>query len=600
MSKAFDYYVKTKKENEKLSQDLKKNISQISYLRLAAFVIGLFVSVYTYAIEQQVISAVVTLLWIGLFIYLVKLHEKAIQRKNFTDALVKINERAIDRIEDNWNKFQDNGEEFGQEEHPYSGDLDIVGHNSLFQWINSSATYFGRLRLKDYLLKPLKSKDQIKERQEAVKELAKEIEIRQRVNAEAMLISGQSTNPEDLIKWAERPQKEGGSLAEKLITNLLTLAFFTIIFLAIFTETVTYKAFLAVTALNLAVLYLGNKKGGPILDTIHQYKTGIRTYENIIRAIEEGNFSSQSLKKIQRKLYTKENKKASELISELKAISNLISDRRNMAYIIINIAFMWDFRCITMLSKWKSKNGKYLKSWLEVIGEFEALSSFANIAFENESWCFPDLHEEGMILKAENLGHPLLGQRRVCNNITIKDKGSVLLITGSNMSGKSTFLRTVGINLVMSYCGAPVCASSFTASIMNVYSCMRVSDNLEKSISSFYAEILRIKMIVNASKGNNKIFFLLDEIFKGTNSIDRHLGASMLIKQLSKSGASGMVSTHDLELGDLEKEMAKLSNYHFQEHYENGDLRFDYKLRRGISTTRNAMHIIKMAGIEVE
>jgi DNA mismatch repair ATPase MutS len=129
---------------------------------------------------------------------------------------------------------------------------------------------------------------------------------------------------------------------------------------------------------------------------------------------------------------------------------------------------------------------------------------------------------------------------------------------------------------------------------------MRVSDNLEKSISSFYAEILRIKMIVNASKGNNKIFFLLDEIFKGTNSIDRHLGASMLIKQLSKSGASGMVSTHDLELGDLEKEMAKLSNYHFQEHYENGDLRFDYKLRRGISTTRNAMHIIKMAGIEVE
>ncbi|HCW04927.1 MAG TPA: DNA repair protein [Clostridium sp.] len=600
MSKAFDYYVKTKKENEKLSQDLKKNISQISYFRLAAFVIGLFVSVYTYAIEQQVISAVVTLLWIGLFIYLVKLHDKAIQRKNFTDALVKINERAIDRIEDNWNKFQDNGEEFGQEEHPYSGDLDIVGHNSLFQWINSSATYFGRLRLKDYLLKPLKSKDQIKERQEAVKELAKEIEIRQRVNAEAMLISGQSTNPEDLIKWAERPQKEGGSLAEKLITNLLTLAFFTIIFLAIFTETVTYKAFLAVTALNLAVLYLGNKKGGPILDTIHQYKTGIRTYENIIRAIEEGNFSSQSLKKIQRKLYTKENKKASELISELKAISNLISDRRNMAYIIINIAFMWDFRCITMLSKWKSKNGKYLKSWLEVIGEFEALSSFANIAFENESWCFPDLHEEGMILKAENLGHPLLGQRRVCNNITIKDKGSVLLITGSNMSGKSTFLRTVGINLVMSYCGAPVCASSFTASIMNVYSCMRVSDNLEKSISSFYAEILRIKMIVNASKGNNKIFFLLDEIFKGTNSIDRHLGASMLIKQLSKSGASGMVSTHDLELGDLEKEMAKLSNYHFQEHYENGDLRFDYKLRRGISTTRNAMHIIKMAGIEVE
>lgn len=600
MSKAHDYYVKNKEQYEKLSQDLKKNISQIAYLRLAAFLVGLFVSIYTYAINQRAISAVVTVVWMALFIYLVKLHEKAIQKKAYSDALVKINEKGIDRIEGNWNKFQDNGEEFAQEEHPYSGDLDIVGHNSLFQWINSCATYLGRLRLKDYLLKPLESQGEIKHRQEAVKELAKDIEIRQKINAEGMLISGKYSNPDELIKWAETPQDEGGSLAEKLIANLLTLAFFTIAFLVIFTEIVTNKAFLAVTALNLAVLYIGNKKASPILDTIHEYKTGIRTYENIIKAIEEGNFSSQALKDIQKQLYTAENKKASEIISELTAISNLTSDRRNMAYILIDIALMWDYRCLTMLNNWKTKNGKYLRSWLELIGDFEALSSIANIAFENEDWCFPDVNEEGMILKAENLGHPLLGDRRVCNNITIKDRGSVLLITGSNMSGKSTFLRTVGINLVMSYCGAPVCASTFTATIMKVYSCMRVSDNLEKSISSFYAEILRIKMIVNASKNNSKIFFLLDEIFKGTNSIDRHLGASMLIKQLSQSGASGMVSTHDLELGELENRMSKISNFHFQEHYQNGELGFDYKLKKGISTTRNAMHIIKMAGIEVE
>ncbi|NLZ47391.1 MAG: DNA repair protein [Clostridiales bacterium] len=600
MSKAFDYYVKTKEQYEKLSANLKKNISQISYLRLATFVVGVFVSIYTYAINQKLISAVVTIIWIGLFIYLVKLHEKAIQKKGFADALVKINERGIDRIEGNWNKFKDNGEEFAKEEHPYSGDLDIVGHNSLFQWISSCATYLGRLKLKDYLLKPLESKSEIKQRQEAVKELANKIEIRQKVNAEGMLISSESSNPEELIKWAETTQVTGGSLIEKLITNVLTLAFFTIAFLAIFTETVTYKAFLAVMVINLIVLYLGGKKGSSILDTIHEYRTGIRTYENIIKAIEEEKFSSQALKDIKKHLYTAENKKASELIAELNNISNLISDRRNMGYILINIAFMWDFRCLAMLNNWKAKYGKYLRQWLELIGEFEALSSIANIAFENEGWCFPDINEEGFILKAENLGHPLLGKRRVCNDVTIKDKGSVLLITGSNMSGKSTFLRTVGINLVMSYCGAPVCASKFTASIMNVYTCMRVSDNLEKSISSFYAEILRIKMIVNASKANNKIFFLLDEIFKGTNSIDRHLGASMLIKQLSESGASGMVSTHDLELGELENKMTKISNYHFQEHYENGELRFDYKLRKGISTTRNAMHIIKMAGIEVE
>lgn len=600
MRKALNYYVKTKEHYDKLSADLRKNIFQISYLRLATFVIGLFVSIYTYAINQKGISAVITVVWIGLFIYLVKLHEKSIQKKSFANALVQINERGIDRIEGKWNKFQDNGEEFVKEDHPYSGDLDIVGFNSLFQWINSCTTYLGRVSLKNYLLKPLESQKEIKQRQEAVKELANEIELRQKINAEGMLISGKYNNPEELIEWAETGKVVGGSLWEKIFTNVLTLAFFTIAFLTIFTEAVDYRAILAITAVNLAVLYLGSKKRSSVLDGIHEYKTGIRIYENIIKTIEEGNFSAQALKDIKEKLYTADNKKASDVIADLKAISNLISDRKNMVYIFVNIAFMWDFRCLSMLNNWKTKNGKYLRGWLGLIGEFEALSSLANIAFENDGWCFPEVNDEGMILKAENLGHPLLGERRVCNDITIMDKGSVLLITGSNMSGKSTFLRTVGINLVLSYCGAPVCASKLSTSIMKVYTCMRVSDNLEKSISSFYAEILRIKMIVNAAKDNNKIFFLLDEIFKGTNSIDRHLGASMLIKQLSEAGASGLVSTHDLELGDLENKMAKISNFHFQEHYENGELRFDYKLRKGISTTRNAIHIIKMAGIEVE
>lgn len=598
--RGIDYYVKTKEENKKLSEQLKKEISQIGYLRLLAFIIGVVVSAYTYSMGNYLIFASVTILWIGIFIYLVKLHEKAIDKKSYADALVTINQRGMARVNGGWNKFQDDGSEFIEEEHPFSGDLDIVGHSSLFQWINTAATYMGRLKLKDYLLRPLSEISKITTRQEAVKELSQEIKLRQRINAEGMLIGDKSKNPEELLNWAETPELNVDNIFLKLLVNGLTLAFFTCIFLLIFTDLISYKYILGIFAANIVVILLGNKKFSNNLDTIHKYKDGIKIYERIIKIIEDKEFSSAAVRELKKGFFTDNNKKASEVIGELKTISDLISDRRNVGYLIFDIAFLWDFRMASMLYKWKSHYGKYLKSWLEIVGEVEALGSLANIAFENESWCYPEVLNEGTILKAESLGHPLLGQRRVSNDITIREQGSVLLITGSNMSGKSTFLRTVGINLVMSYCGAPVCANRFSAQLMDVYSCMRVSDNLEKSISSFYAEILRIKMIVSASKEKRKIFFLLDEIFKGTNSLDRHQGATVLIKQLSAQGASGMVSTHDLELGELDRELSKLTNYHFLEHYDNGELKFDYKLKKGISTTRNAMHIIRLAGIDVD
>jgi len=196
------------------------------------------------------------------------------------------------------------------------------------------------------------------------------------------------------------------------------------------------------------------------------------------------------------------------------------------------------------------------------------------------------------------MGHPLLINTCVANSLKFEPPENILLITGSNMSGKSTLLRTVGINLVLAYAGGNVCAKTFKCSIMDIYTCMRVNDDLEKNISSFYAELLRIKMIVNAVEEGQTVFFLLDEIFKGTNSIDRHTGAKALIMKLSKAKVLGLVSTHDLELGDLEKESNKVKNYHFQESYKDNEIYFDYKLRPGVSTTRNAAFLMKMAGIE--
>jgi DNA mismatch repair ATPase MutS len=188
----------------------------------------------------------------------------------------------------------------------------------------------------------------------------------------------------------------------------------------------------------------------------------------------------------------------------------------------------------------------------------------------------------------------------VYNDLTIDGKFKVVLITGSNMSGKSTLLRTAGINLVLAYAGAPVCAKSFGASIMKIYTCMRIKDNLEESISSFYAELLRIKRIISEADSGERVFFAMDEIFKGTNSQDRHIGAKVLINKLSHTNSIGLVSTHDLELCDLEQKNDKIANYHFQEYYIDGSINFDYKLRIGPSTTRNALHLMRLAGIEVD
>ena len=273
--------------------------------------------------------------------------------------------------------------------------------------------------------------------------------------------------------------------------------------------------------------------------------------------------------------------------------------RHSQLYLIINILLLWDYRCLAAIEKWRTDSGVYLEDWIAVLAELEALASLAIISYDHPDWTQPQLYNDQPRLFASQIGHPLLSEDRVSNDIGTMRKGQVYLITGSNMSGKSTLLRTVGINLVLAYAGAPVCAKEFHCSIFNIYTSMRIRDDLRSNISSFYAELLRIKKMIDAAKRGESVFFLLDEIFRGTNSRDRHAGARVLVKQLSDEGAVGFVSTHDVELGNLADENNKIKNYHFREEYIEGQLHFDYKLRSGISNTRNAVYLMKMAGITV-
>ena len=592
-------YVNRKSHYDTLLKKQKQTIGFISLLRLVVFISGLGFTIFFYMRATYSLSILVLVTTIITFITLAIKHNNIKHNKVRCSVLSKINENCLKRVNNNWKDFSDNGDDFSDENHSYSKDLDIFGDNSLFQWINTCITYLGRQKLKDSLSAPIYNTDEIHKRQESIKELAGNIGWTQRFAAESILSENKNHNPEELFEWVK--DKNEFFLKPLVITiiRILPIITLSLMVLSFAFSKVSYRIFLLAIVLQIILLLVGYKEVSRNLDTVYKYKDSIFIYNKLLMHIEKKTFSSDYLIKLKEKLVNKDGMKASFQIKKLANLVTVVSDRRNMYYLPINILLLWDYQCLINLQRFKKESGSSLATWLDVIGEIESLNSLSTIAYEHPDWAMPKFKDGSPIFDAKNLGHPLLGSNRVYNDIRIERSQNVLLITGSNMSGKSTLLRTTGINLVLAYAGAPVCSESFNCSIMDIYTCMRTSDNLEKNISSFYAELLRIKKLVNATKNKTPIFFLLDEIFKGTNSIDRHTGAKILVAKLSTENALGFVSTHDLELGDIENTNKRVKNYHLKEYYKDDKLYFDYKLRPGVSTTRNALYLMKMAGLDI-
>lgn len=592
-------YVNRKKHYENLLKKQNQTISFIGLLRFLTFASGVGFAILFYLRNTYYLSVFVLIAASIIFIFLANKHNKIKYNKIRCSTLGEINENSVKRINNNWKDFSDKGEDFTDENHNYSKDLDIFGENSLFQWINTCITYHGRQKLKATLSSPIYSAEEIYKRQEAIKELASHIGWTQRFSAEAILSENKNHNPEELFKWAE--DKNEFFLKSWVIAIIRLLPIITIALLvsALTFSKVSYKVGLLAIVLQIILLLVGFKEISRNLDTVYEYKDTILIYNRLLTHIEKKNFKSEYITKLKEKLINSEGRTASLQIKKLVKLVSLISDRKNIYYMPIDILTLLDYQFLINLQRFKKASGASLKAWLEVIGEMEALCSLSTISYEHRDWAMAKFQTGSPIFKAKNLGHPLLGSNRIYNDLDMEQSHNVILITGSNMSGKSTLLRTTGINLVLAYAGAPVCAEDFTCSIMDIYTCMRTSDNLEKNISSFYAELLRIKKLVTATESKTPIFFLLDEIFKGTNSIDRHTGAKVLVSKLSTENALGFVSTHDLELGDIENTNKKVKNYHLKEYYKDDKLYFDYKLRSGVSTTRNALYLMKMAGLEI-
>ncbi len=598
-----EIYNRRKKYYDRLIQRQTSSINFISNLRLFVFLLGITASILFYLSMVYMLCIGAFLLFAAVFFVLMNIHNKIIENKELARSLFNSNTDALKRIDGDWHEFHDCGDDFKDDKHPYSDDLDIFGKGSLFQYINTAVTFTGRNLLANLLAKSDNKLDAIIKRQDAIKELSALVGWRQRLHAYG--ISKQSPNPDSLFSWSNIRQPFYLKKTVLFASYILPGITICLILLAAFSPNITYQLPLLAMAGQYLILKYKAKSRNEALNTISGYNSNIQSYWRMLKHFEKHHFNSHYLLTLKKKLISSDGKSAHLQVERLSYILNdLISNRHNSIYAIINVITLWDYHCMIALENWKNKSGHLIKEWIDVIGELEALSSLSIVSFDHPNWIFPtikDAANSDNMIAAKAMGHPLLPDSRVYNDLHIGEANKALLITGSNMSGKSTLLRTSGINLVLAYSGASVCAEAFTCSIMELYTCMRIRDDLENSISSFYAEILRVKMIVEAAKTKKNIFFLLDEIFKGTNSQDRHMGAKLLIKQLLDCKTIGLISTHDLELGDLEQEShGNIKNYHFREYYENDKIHFDYKLHPGISTTRNAMYLMKMAGIDIK
>lgn len=591
-------YEKRKRRFQNLYTKLDRAFNLFVYLKLIVLGSGLPAIVTLFFLQKWAISGGLFMLGLVLFIYLDIRHRSIINSRDFTTLLKNINDQSIGRFNGLWQDFQDNGAEFRDDAHPYASDLDIFGPGSLFQWMNTTRTYLGRQKLRRILTDAPETISVIRQRQTAIAELATSLRWRQWFQAHGTAVSNQMRDPDFLFTWVN--ERHPFWLETPVIFTLRLLPAITISLIGIYFLTHRIPSYIPLLALiiQFGLLKIGSAKRTVILRKAGEYEKNLQIYADLIRHILNKDFQTDHLRRLKKKLYNRANKSADSQLKSLSKIVDSIANRNNAYFAIINIIMLWDYQWLIALERWKKISGEYLKDWLETVAEFEALASLATIAYDHPEWAWPVLTPGNPFVSAEKLAHPLLPEAdRISNPLHIGAETSVYVITGSNMSGKSTYLRTAGINLALAYAGAPVCAASFRCTLFNIHSCMRIGDNLAKNISTFYAEILRIKSIVESSAGERPVFFLLDEVFKGTNSLDRHTGAKMLIKKLIQNGAVGLVSTHDLELGELEKELSSVKNGHFREHYHNNHLHFDYRLHPGISNTRNALYLMKAAGV---
>ena len=574
-------------------------INNYSFMRLGVFALVVAAIYLSVKIIGFGLFMVLFLLLLLLFVWLVSKQSFFEEQRNYFMALKKVAENEIASISDFSNMY-DNGGQFADEKHPYSADLDIFGNASLFQLVNRAATEPGKQFLATCLSAPA-TKNIVLNRQQALKELSLKNTWKLDFQAKLLFARNESANQlSSLFAYLKLPLILPGEKFLRFYIKIAPYLLLSTIAASYFYSPIGILS-TAAAAFNLSILVFQGRniiKSDFIADKIG--KT-LSMYALVFKTIEDEQWESSNCSSLSNQL---KNDRTSQAIKELSVLMNKLNYSMILIVgFILNVFFLWSLKQILAVEDWKRANSKSLETAFNVIAEFEALISLASLHINYPDWHFPVIIESrGYTLIAKELTHPLISnQKRIENDYELSDTFKIDIITGSNMAGKSTFLRTIGINTVLALCGAPVCAAEMRLSVMTIISYMRIKDNLNESTSTFKAELDRLQMLLAAVEHDNNVFFLIDEMLRGTNSVDKYLGSKAVIELLIRKKAVGMAATHDLQIAELEKSYPNyIRNFYFDIQVKDGGMLFDYKIKPGECKTFNASLLLKQIGIEID
>ena len=534
--------------------------------------------------------------FVAAYLWLLGVHQRVRRQRDEARFLKTLNADEAERLAGRFTR-PETGPEFDEPLHPYTADLDVFGSRSLFRLLNRTRTHTGAATLASWLKAPA-GFSEITARQAAVRELADKLDWRQATEATAGLQEAVGESTEALLAWIAEPANpvvnQVWFRAARWLLPLLTAGLVGLWL----NEVVPFAAIvlsLLVSGLALGRIFAAVKRA---TEQTHRAIPALRAAAAVLERLETEPFQAEKVGALKARSLG-----APEAVRSLSRTLDLLSYRQNPYFtLFIGLPTLWDFQFFAPLERWKHQHRAQLPDWLAVVGELEALSSLAGLAFAEPDFVFPTLETGGASLKTTKLGHALIPPpQRVRNDLSFGSAGHTMLVTGSNMSGKSTFLRTVGTNAVLGLAGSVVCADAMSLPLVRVFTSMRTQDSLEESTSSFYAELKRLRQLLETvATDGPPVLFLLDEILKGTNSRDRHGGAKALIFQLKETTAFGFISTHDVELGDEAIAWDFVENMHFRSDLDaDGRLVFDYTLRPGVCHSFNAAELMRQMGIHI-
>lgn len=577
-------YQKLITDNKVKLKTLKQNLFISSMIRLSTFIVALYL-VITYYQQPSIVITIITL-WIALFLLMLSKHSNLQNQKKYIQTLISLNQNEIQALQGNLKAFN-SGETYKNPQHHFSYDIDLFGKNSLFHHINRTNRKESEKQLAHILTQ--NHITEIPQKQDAIKELSQQLKWRQNFTVNTKLIETE-VSTKSIFEWLNNynPTISKKLYQLALIYPSITLIIFTLNIIGTIPH--TYLLYLLLTGLGITSIQL--KKINKLSAQASEFKNIMSQYVKLLVAIENKTFKTQLLKAKQEKITTTSPKKASSKLKEFSKHINALDQRNNMLFGVIGNGYLlWDIKQVYKIEQWIKNHHQQVQQWFQIIEFFEAYNSLANFAYNHHSFTYPKIVNQGVI-DAQQLGHFIIpAQKRITNNFKI-DQNQFIIITGANMAGKSTFLRTVAINIVCANVGLPVCAKTFNYNPIKLISSMRTSDSLLDNESYFFSELKRLKFIVNQIQ-EHRYFIILDEILKGTNSKDKEEGSKQFIKKIVKSKSTGIIATHDLGLCNISKQLPQVINKYFDAEIKNNQLYFDYTYKDGVCQNMNASFLLK-------